>query len=62
MADLGVTYPVVVAGTDSDALDSYRVTGRPTSVLVDREGNVRAYGVGIDGTRQLLAEMRQQLQ
>lgn len=50
----GVTYPVVVGGDESPAHAAYGVVSLPTSVLVDAEGRVVDYGVGIEGTVRLL--------
>ena len=55
LVDLDAGYPVFVEDADSRAHAAYRAETLPTSVLVDRGGQVMAYGVGIAGTRRLLA-------
>jgi thiol-disulfide isomerase/thioredoxin len=41
----GITYPVLL-DTDSTLLSKYRALGLPVSIVVDREGIVRARSVG----------------
>ena len=44
-----VSYPIVVAGSHANH-DSFRISALPTSVLVDRHGNVIDYGIGAEGS------------
>ena len=54
-------YPALVAAGDSTAHRAYRVNSLPSSVLIDRDGVVVAYGAGVSGTARLLDQARELL-
>lgn len=56
----GVTYPILVGGDQS--WSAYGIGALPTSVLVDTDGTVADYGVGIDGAGRVLKELRRRLE
>jgi peroxiredoxin len=53
VADLGVSYPVVLDEADQVSQE-YRVRGLPLSVLVDRDGVIRVRHIGYLSAEQLL--------
>ncbi len=56
LAERQVTYPILIGDTSSSAHAAYRVESLPTSVLIDRDGQVVAVGAGIRGTQRLMKE------
>ncbi len=56
----GVGYLNLVSRT-KDNQQAYAVTGMPSTVLVGEGGEALAYGVGIAGTRRVLAEAERRL-
>jgi peroxiredoxin len=53
VAELGLTFPILL---DSDGVvseDLYQVLGLPTSVLIGRDGTVRAIRIGILDLQEL---------
>lgn len=56
----GLSFPVVVDETAA-LHKAYRVGPLPTSVLVDGAGRVAAYGVGLNGGREVMRQAREML-
>lgn len=57
LEELGATYPAVM-DSDGEIAQHYRVSGMPTTFVIDRDGNVAAEGRGIiteESLRQQLA-------
>ena len=52
LAEMGMTYPVVLDETGK-VMKDYRTPGLPTSVILDREGVIRARHVGVLTAEQL---------
>lgn len=50
--EFGITYPILLDPTGK-LLNSYRVRGLPTSLLVDREGVIRARHLGVLNAHRL---------
>ncbi len=56
-ADLGATYPLLVA--PPEVHEAYSVSALPTAVLIGRRGEILEYGVGIDNARRVLDRVRE---
>lgn len=54
-------YPSLVAEGDSPAHRDYRVASLPSSVLIDADGTVLAYGAGLPGGLRLMEQARELL-
>ncbi len=57
----GLEYPSLVGQGDSPAHRDYRVASLPSSVLIDRDGTVLAYGAGVPGGTRLMEQARELL-
>ena len=51
-----IPYPTLVAGKAAHV--AYRVDSLPSSVLIDRNGEIVACGAGVSGTERLMREAR----
>ncbi len=60
VADMGITYPVLLDPTGR-VLKEYRSAGLPMSLVIDREGVIRARHVGYLSAGQLKADLAQVL-
>ncbi len=59
-SELGVTYPIWIE-RDSKVHEAYRVSSFPTTVLLDREGQVLDYGIGLDGAERIVRDVDDRL-
>jgi len=57
----GATFPGLIAG-DASPWDSYSVSGVPSTVLVDENGNIVASAKGKKGTKKILKKARKMLE
>ncbi len=58
LKDAKLTYPVAPIEDSSDLIAQLSVSAYPTAVVVDREGKIRSYEVGVRGEAALRADLK----
>ena len=59
--DRGLTFPGAIT-TDNAVFRSYQVRSLPSAALIDAQGTLVAYGVGVDGGREVMRQALSLLQ